>query len=499
MSSLRLPTRQLTRKVAVAILPLLMAPTVVLLTSGEARAESDPPEAFGFSTQASADAMKMDVETGLFGDAFPGVPPGEPPLTGSAAHTEAAYDDLLNNNSLASAPYPGSFAVGMPGLLRGVSRPGGQPGIGQAPPLPNWPFVVSSTYPGREKSTQANGPYEITATSGPRGSAATARVGVVGGASLLSPTSRSIATWDPSSGKFVAGADASFAAFSLDPLLELGDVESHAVLTAAPGAAKPTMTSSFEVGTMTVAGVKVGVTDEGFMVGPSTQPRPDLGPLGGALSAAGITIEFLPAEATPTGIRSAGLRITSTQEFPVQGPVKQTWTVGRVSASLDPGTAYEPFSAYASTEPDDGEAGAADCQPGWARFGQECYPNVAIITPTLGFISFGATFGGPILCFMGTSALLGIGRGAGAAAVTNQIAGAAAPYCSSGPNQFGDGLAQLDKQLGPLTAINPVVNPVLDNAADGFRSFGSSMGATIAPFGPAAHEMGAFIEYFKGS
>jgi hypothetical protein len=538
------------------IMPLMLTSTGVLLTSAAARAESAPPDAFGFSLQASADAFKMDVETGLFGGAFPLVPADEPPLSGSAAHTEAAFDDLGNNDSLASAPYPGAFAVGMPGTFRAVSRPGGQPGIGQAPPLPDWPFVVSSTYPGREESIQANGPYRISATSGPAGSMAAAKVGVLGPASVLSPASRSNAAWDAKAGTFVAEADSSFAALRLDPVLELADVEAHVALTAAPGADKPAMTSSFEVGTMTVAGVKVGVTDKGFLVGPNAQPRPDLGPLAGALSPAGITIEFLPAETTPKGIRSAGMRITSTQDFPVQGPVKQTWTAGRVSASLDPGISYDAFSAYdtgpwdgaadvtgaesgnsdpgrprpssappadvqavavpaapAAPEPPpllgppapthqpaaDGEPGGQDCQPGWKRFGSECYPNVAVITPTLGFFSFGATFGGPIMCFLGTSAVLSAGRGAGAAAVTNEVGKAATPYCSSGPNQFGDGVAQLDKQLGPLTAINPVVNPVLDNVANGFRSFATSNASTIAPFGPAAHQMGSFVEYFKGS
>jgi hypothetical protein len=124
---------------------------------------------------------------------------------------------------------------------------------------------------------------------------------------------------------------------------------------------------------------------------------------------------------------------------------------------------------------------------------------VAVVTPTLGFISFGATFGGPILCFMGTGALLSIGRGVGAAAVANELGKQATPYCTSGPNQVGEGLAQVAKALGPLTAINPVVNPVLDHMADGARSFATSMGPTIAPFGPAAYEMGAFIEFFKGS
>ena len=498
MSSLRFPTRPIVLALSISVLP-------VLLLSSEARAESALPEASGFSVAASADAMKMDVQTGLFGAAFPGLPPDEPPMEGSAAYTEAAYDDLGNNSGVASAPYPGSFAVAFPGLLRGVSRPGGQPGIGQAPPLPDWPFIVTSTYPGREKSSQVNGPYGITSTSGPVGSEATAKAGTMSGASLLSPTSHSAALWDPSSGTFVAKADSSFVAFAVDPVLKLGDVESHATVTSAPGAERPTMAASFEVGTMTVAGMKVGVTDKGFVVGPSANPRPDLGSLKPVLAAAGIEIEFLPTETTPTGILSAGLRISAKQTFPVQGPVKETWTVGRVRASLNPGTAYSStdFSAYGLREPNGGAAtprsGGADCPSGSKRFGSDCYPNVAVVTPALGFISFGATFGGPIMCFMGTGALQSIGRGVGAAAVANELGKQATPFCTSGPNQFGQGIAELAKALGPLTAINPVVNPVLDNVANGFRSFGTSMGPTIAPFGPAAYEMGAFIEFFKGS
>ncbi len=144
-------------------------------------------------------------------------------------------------------------------------------------------------------------------------------------------------------------------------------------------------------------------------------------------------------------------------------------------------------------------SGETDCPAGSERFGRDCYPNVAVITPTLGFISFGATFGGPIMCFMGTGALLSIGRGLGGAAVANELGREITPYCTSGPNQFGEGMAQLAKALGPLTVINPVVNPVLDSMANGFRSFATSMGPAMAPFGPAAYEMGAFVEFFKGS
>src|SRR5438309_1686350 len=82
------------------------------LTSGQARADTAPPEASGFSVQASADAVKMDIQTGLFGGGFPGFPADEPPFEGSAAYTEAVYDDLGNNSAVASAPYPGEFAVG---------------------------------------------------------------------------------------------------------------------------------------------------------------------------------------------------------------------------------------------------------------------------------------------------------------------------------------------------------------------------------------------------
>ena len=516
MSNLRSFPRRIFIKTIVTVgLTLMLTSAGVVAASVEARAQSASPEAFGFALQASADAVRFDVDTGLFGSGFPGFPAGEPPLSGSAAYTEAAYDDFGNNNSMASAPYPGAFAVGFPGLLRAVSRPGGQPGIGQAPPLPNWPFVVSSAYPGREKSSQVNGPYGISASSGPDGSVADARVGVFDGASVPSATSHSRAVWDPPSGKLVAEAASSFAAFSLASVLKLANVESHAVLTSVPGADEPTMSSSFEVGTMTIAEVKVGVTDKGFIVGSSTQPRPDLGSLAPVLSAAGLAVEFLPAETTATSIHSAGLRISSKQEFPVQGPVKETFTVGRVSAGLVPGTAFTVFSAsgndHRSSMPASTpapaqqyvaagtQAGSTDCPAGWKRFGTECYPNVVIITPTLGFISFGATFGGPILCFMGTGAAQSVGRGLGASAVANEVGRQATPQCTEGPNQFGAGMARLAKELGPLTAINPVVNPVLDNTAAGFRSFATSMGPTIAPFGPAAYEMGAFIEYFKGS
>ena len=107
MSSLRFAPRRTFLKVIVTIgLMLLMTTLTGVITSVEAQAQTAFPEATGFVVQASADAMKMDVATGLFGGAFPAIPPDEPPLSGSAAHTEAVYDDLGNNSGVASAPHP---------------------------------------------------------------------------------------------------------------------------------------------------------------------------------------------------------------------------------------------------------------------------------------------------------------------------------------------------------------------------------------------------------
>jgi hypothetical protein len=301
-----------------------------------------------FTVTAVADALSVEVNTGLLGKPFPLVPAGQPTDFSSSSSAQAVLDSLGNDKGFASAPYLGSFVNSLPGTVNGIGAPGSQPGIGAVPPVPNIPAIVTSSYPGSENAQQMQGPYGISSQSEPNGTTADARLGLVtGGPNVVSSTATSVARMDPSTGNMTAQANSALNSLKISDLLSLGDVTAHAKLTAAPGH-PPTKESSFHIG-LTIAGVPVGLTDKGLVPGSGGIPGLDLSSLNNLLSSAGIGLQFLPSKQTPTSIDSAGLKITLKQTLPVQGPVETILTFGHVMASLVPGDIASASSGSGDT------------------------------------------------------------------------------------------------------------------------------------------------------
>ena len=129
------------------------------------------------------------------------------------------------------------------------------------------------------------------------------------------------------------------------------------------------------------------------------------------------------------------------------------------------------------------------------------YPDVAVITPTLGIFSFGATVGAPLLCTTALGAMTSFGNALGrsAGAFANRLAGDMSGYCSSVPNSFGRDIATFDTQLGPLAGINSFANPVLAALATATKDIGTQFGPAFAPYGSTIIQVGADIRFFEGS
>jgi hypothetical protein len=309
--------------VVAAVLLVLVGVSGLYAGSADAQTESAPSGLF--NVVARADAISVEVHDG----AVPLVPAGQPAAFGSPSSTQAVFDSLGNSTGFASAPYPGDFAVALPTTVNALS-------YGKAPPLPPYPFIVTSSYPRAPSAQQTNGPYGITSTSTATGTTADAHLGVIVGApSVLSSQAASTAVQDAKTGAMVAQADTLVAAFSVGPLLTVGEVSAHAKLSASAGQT-PVKTTSFNVGSMTIAGIKVGFTEKGLQAGPGTVPV-DASSLTKVLAAGGVSIAYLPATQTPTSVDSAGLAVSITQDVPSQGKVTTTYVFGRVSAILEPG------------------------------------------------------------------------------------------------------------------------------------------------------------------
>jgi hypothetical protein len=203
------------------------------------------------------------------------------------------------------------------------------------PVFPEWPFVVSSQYPGSPTAKKENGPHRLTATSGENGSEADAHLGVArGNPGVLSASSTSAAKQDPASGVLTATADSLVDGFSLGPTLTIGHISGHAEMSGRPGA-KPSKQTSFSIANLIVMGTPVGLTDKGLVPVSNTPPGADVNALTKQLAQAGVTLTLLPAEGTDTAIDSAGLAIGYAQDVPNHGLVKVRLILGRVRAQVE--------------------------------------------------------------------------------------------------------------------------------------------------------------------
>ncbi len=245
----------------------------------------------------------------------------------SSASAQALVNSLGRSTAYASAPYPGEILVGLPGLANGL-------GAGDLPPVPDYPLYVNADYPAEPARRAELGPYVLAAESGEIASSGSMTVGVSSTDDLkIGAVNATADSWiDESSGLLVAEAWSASDPISIGGLLSIGKIETHARMEAMPGEA-PEVVASIDLGTISIAGVKVGLTQDGFEVaGPL--PGVSAAVLTDLLASADITFEVVPAVKTDTTYVSEGLRIEYGAEVPAVGTVRVSFLLGRVSVSI---------------------------------------------------------------------------------------------------------------------------------------------------------------------
>jgi hypothetical protein len=301
---------------------LLLPMALVAPIADSARADSGGATFGSFTLTARADAANF----GVIDPSAPILPAGQL-VTASPATAQASFDSLGQSSGFASLPYPGEFVATLPGTLNGLLA-------GSFPPLPSYPFYVSSSYPTAPNSSNSQGPYGISATSSPTSSMADAIVGVATGAPQVASVHARSESTQNADGSLVADAMTDMEGFTFGQLLRIGSVTSHARLTVTAGQASR-MTDSLQLGTMTVAGTLIGLTDKGIQVGSTTAPSPSASAVSSLLKSAGIELTYLPASRTPTSVHSAAIQISYTTKLPSQGSVVSTITLGQSSATIE--------------------------------------------------------------------------------------------------------------------------------------------------------------------
>jgi hypothetical protein len=418
---------------------LLCIGAVLFATGSRVRAASGPvsgPVATLFQLSARADTVGEEV----IATGFPVIPAGK--LAFVTLSSAQASLDTTTSQAFASAPYPGDFVVSLPSTVNGL-------GSGILPPFPTYPFYVSSSNPTSPKAGQQVGPYQVAAASDDHSSQGDSLIGL----STIAPrvasgTSHASVTRDPNTGMLVSVAESHIAPFEINNLLSLGDIRSFVKLTYDPANAGAGVVkqSSFSIGTITIGGVQVGLTEKGLSLAGKTLLPVDLSALQKLLLAKGVSIEYVPATQTATSITSAALQITY-HNAQLPAPFMDTtlrFVLGQATATADPG---------ASVPGIDSSLGS----------------GVGAVGSTVGggVGSTGASTGG-------ATGSTGLGSGSGSGAVgSGSVSGAQAPVVSGGrtPQSASGRIVPRRLIRAPLTDLS---NFYLIFVAGGLVALGSS-------------------------
>jgi hypothetical protein len=317
--------RRVLRVVGVATLAAGLAG---FATTIGASAQTTPGTGGPLAISARADSLQVQI----IASGLPSVPNGE--ITAASPSSAQASLDATSSQAFASAPNPGDLVVSLPSTVNGLAA-------GQAPPLPSYPLVVSTSNPTTPTASQTVGPYQLSASSSESASTADARVGLATfSPQVVSATSHSTVSKDPHSGLMVAEATTEIAPFRLNDLVAVGEIRGTAKLTYDPNnpSAGVKKQTSLSVASLIIAGIEVGLTDKGLTLAGTPLVPVDLSALTKLLGATGVSLAYAPKTETATSVQSAGIQVLFNKTFP--DPFSDTTVklaLGQASASLSPG------------------------------------------------------------------------------------------------------------------------------------------------------------------
>jgi hypothetical protein len=302
--------------------------------------------AVGFTAIASASGGRFTVSAENF-------PLHNTPIDGATPIAQATLDSVGAGASFASVLYPGEVPLSVPGLAGGAA--------GVPPVAPPYPLIAKADI--QNPKSDASGPgYTMSAATSAAESTATATAGP----SHDYQASASVKAADD--GTVVVASDSVSSGFTVGPL-KLGAVRAHAkVVRRADGTLE--RSSGIEVSSADVLGV------------PTKLPILPGSPIEQTLTNAGIRLDYLPAEQTPTGVVSAGVRLTFERETGQSiSKVRSTLTIGQASVAIlsaKPGD-VAPSPVLGPTD----QAGAAPVAPAVAPVPQTPSGAVPTVVPAV--------------------------------------------------------------------------------------------------------------------
>ena len=299
-----------------------------------------------FSASATADGGRMAMFV-------PGASVSDQVIDGGGPVAQADIDSLGGSRAFAATPYPGELGVIGPGIVTSL--------LGLPAP-PDYPFIAASRHPAAPENHVEYGQfYRLQARSSEDSSEASARTSEFGG-DIKVLASRASARVASEAGTVTAAAGNTFDGITAGPL-RITTVDSTATVSQSP-TGEPARQSALVVTGVSIDGQAIGFSDKGFVVGRDAQPLPPSDPLMAVLDQAGVTITYLQAETTPSGIVAPGLRIVAVRDIPgAQRTVTLALTLGRASATVE-ATSESTGSVELPASDEPGSAGDASTEAG---------------------------------------------------------------------------------------------------------------------------------------
>jgi hypothetical protein len=278
----------------------------------------------GGSASARAEGVRVQIDS-------VGAPGTDRPLDFGFPSSSASVSGLQGSSAQASLAYPGEIVLNGPGLCQVV--------FPQCK-LPDYPFIVESSYGTKNEARATYGLTALEAVSQPsmsKGSAVSAQgdPNTAGGQNA----SISTGTIDPDTGVAKAEAATVTDAISFGDTLKIASVRSTASVTQEPGK-ELVRSASLEVKGVTIAGQAVGITSQGLIVGDNPTPLPAGNPFEEELAQGGIKLRWLGGYNTTDGIVAPALEIVAQGQMPgLPAPSVLTIRLGYATAGVQAGRA----------------------------------------------------------------------------------------------------------------------------------------------------------------
>jgi hypothetical protein len=232
-------------------------------------------------------------------------PLSDRPVDLALPSAQAGLDSQGTSAGYAAVPYPGDIVLNGPGLLRSEA------GV----PAPPYPLYVESSYPTAPDASASEGPASMHSASQESSTNATAATGLgnSSGSAGRSTATSSVDDHDPQALKAVA--DSITESVTIDGVLRIGAVHSHAEAVRSPSGDTKKQ-ADLEVDGLAIAGQAVSFTPRGLEVAGRPIAQVPQNPLAQILAQQGISAQYVAASQTDDGITAPLLEVS----FPVPVP-----------------------------------------------------------------------------------------------------------------------------------------------------------------------------------